>query len=107
MECTLEQGALGGWWAGLTSQWGVLDWHVSCPGTDRLVKCPSYFGMMPDSSQVKLGAAGRDGAPPLCRQTDLEPAGSCTLGTTQPLPKYNSFAQLSYGLTKGEDEDIP
>ena len=56
---------------------------------------------------VKLGAAGRDGAPPLCRQTDLEPAGSCTSGTAQPLPKYNSFAQLSWGLTEGEDEDIP
>ena len=28
MGCTL--GSFG-WWAGLTSQGGVLDWHVSCP----------------------------------------------------------------------------
>ena len=68
-----RRGIAGGWVQSpsrtlVREVWGVL-WEVSEQAA--LVECLSYFGMVPDSSQTR----SKLGAPPLCWQTDLEPAG--------------------------------
>ena len=52
-------------------------------GAARLLECPSYFGMMPDSSQTrsKLGAAGRD------RMEIRLCAGRPTLSQREAIPR--------------------
>ena len=72
---SFEAGALVG------ERWTVGPWGHS--GAARLLECPSYFGMMPDSSQTrsKLGAAGRD------RMEIRLCAGRPTLSQREAIPR--------------------